>query len=379
VAVISSAPAATMSSSRGMKATKRTVVRTILPVIAARVAASSVAVPVLWGRVRKDRGWRATFGFVPAGGFPIKPFRFGVQLNAPSTGAQWRDIARRIEAHGYSVATMPDHFTHQLAPIPALQAVLDVTTTLRAGALVFANDYKHPAILAKELATMDVLSEGRVEIGLGAGWMTSDYEQLGMPYDRAGIRVDRFVEGLAVIRGAMGPDPFSFAGEHYRVTDYDGQPKPVQAPCPPILIGGGGKRVLTIAAREADIVGVNGTLESGVFGVEAYATMSLAAMTDKVAIVASAAGGRLGDIEMNLRTVFVSVTDDRAGEIARTARMVGVEEAMLDGSPFALFGSRAKIVEDLLARREQFGFSYIVVGIEHVDTFAPVVAELAGR
>ena len=267
----------------------------------------------------------ATFGSVPARVFPIKPFRFGVQLNAPSTAAQWRDTARRIEAHGYSVATMPDHFTPQLAPIPALQAVLDATTTLRAGALVFDNDYKHPAILAKELATMDVLSDGRIEIGLGAGWMTSDYEQLGLPYDRAGVRIDRFLEGLAVIRGAMGPDAFSFVGTHYRVSDYDGRPKPVQTPCPPILIGGGGRRVLTIAAREADIVGVNGTLGSGVFGVEAFATMSVEAVTEKVAIVAAAAGDRVADIEMNIRTVFVNVTDDRAGQITRTAQQIDVE------------------------------------------------------
>jgi probable F420-dependent oxidoreductase len=224
-----------------------------------------------------------------------------------------------------------------------------------------------------------VLSEGRIEIGLGAGWMTSDYEQLGLQYDRAGVRIDRFVEGLRVIRGAMGPDPFSFAGAHYQLTEYDGRPKPVQAPCPPILIGGGGRRVLTIAAQEADIVGVNGTLESGVFGAEAFATMSLAAVAEKVAIVEAAAGNRVADIEMNIRTVFVDVTDDRAGEITRTAQMIDVDEAMLDESPFALFGSRAKIVEDLLARRERFGFSYIVVGIEQVDAFAPVVAELAGR
>jgi probable F420-dependent oxidoreductase len=285
-----------------------------------------------------------------------------------------------MEALGYSVATMPDHFTGQLAPMPALQAVLDATTTLRAGALVFDNDYKHPAILAKELATMDVLSDGRVEIGLGAGWMVSDYEQLGIVYDRPGVRVDRFVEGLAVLRGAMAPGPFDFDGEHYTITGYDGLPKPAQSPHPPILIGGGGKRVLTIAAREADIVGVNGTLDAGVIGPEAIATMTAEAVTAKVAIVAeaAAAAGRLDHIEMNIRTFFVSVTDDRAGRIAAMAKMVGVAEEMIAASPFALIGSTDEIIEELVARREQYGFSYVIVGAEDIEAFAPVVAELAG-
>jgi probable F420-dependent oxidoreductase len=312
--------------------------------------------------------------------FPIRPFRFGVQLSNGTTGREWAETARRMEALGYSVATMPDHFTGQLAPMPALQAVLDATTTLRAGALVFDNDYKHPAILAKELATMDVLSDGRVEIGLGAGWMVSDYEQLGIVYDRPGVRVDRFVEGLAVLRGAMAPGPFDFDGEHYTITGYDGLPKPAQSPHPPILIGGGGKRVLTIAAREADIVGVNGTLDAGVIGPEAIATMTAEAVTAKVAIVAeaAAAAGRLDHIEMNIRTFFVSVTDDRAGRIAAMAKMVGVAEEMIAASPFALIGSTDEIIEELVARREQYGFSYVIVGAEDIEAFAPVVAELAG-
>jgi probable F420-dependent oxidoreductase len=312
--------------------------------------------------------------------FPVKPFRFGVQLSTGTTGREWAETARRMEALGYSVATMPDHFGGQLAPMPALQAVLDATTTLRAGALVFDNDYKHPAILAKELATMDVLSDGRVEIGLGAGWMISDYEQLGIVYDRPGVRVDRFAEGLAVLRGAMAPGPFDFDGEHYTITGYDGLPKPAQSPHPPILIGGGGKRVLTIAAREADIVGVNGTLDAGVIGPEAIATMTAEAVASKVAIVAeaAAAAGRLDHIEMNIRTFFVSVTDDRAGRIAAMAGMVGVAEEMIAASPFALIGSTDEIVEDLVARRERYGFSYVIVGAEDIEAFAPVVAELAG-
>lgn len=311
---------------------------------------------------------------------PTRPFRFGVQLSAEPTGREWAETARRVESLGYAVATMPDHFTGQLAPMPALQAVLDATTTLRAGALVFDNDYKHPAILAKELATMDVLSDGRVEIGLGAGWMISDYEQLGLTYDRAGVRIDRFVEGLAVIRGAMGPGPFDFVGEHYTIAGYDGLPKPVQTPCPPILIGGGGNRVLTIAAQHADIVGVNGTLHAGVIGPEAIATMTAEAVTTKVGVVADAAraAGRLDEIEMNIRTFFVSVTDDRAGQLAAMASMISVDEQLIAESPFALIGSPTSIVEDLLARREQHGFSYVIIGAEDIDAFAPVVAELAG-
>ncbi len=310
--------------------------------------------------------------------FPIRPFRFGVQLSTAADRAEWVGLARRAEDNGYAVATMPDHFSDQLAPVPALQAVLDATTTLRAGALVFDNDYKHPVVLAKELATMDVLSEGRVEIGLGAGWMISDYEQAGIPYDRAGVRIDRFVEGLAVIRGAMGAGPFSFDGEHYTVTDYDGLPKPVQSPGPPVLIGGGGRRVLSFAAREADIVGVNATLHAGVIGPEAIATMTAEAVAEKVAIVADAAGDRIADIEMNIRSFFVQVTDDRAGTIAGIAGMIGAEEAVVEQSPFALVGSTSKIVEDLVERRERYGFSYVIVGPDEIESFAPVVAELAG-
>ncbi len=312
--------------------------------------------------------------------FPIRPFRFGVQLKTSPSGEAWAEQARRIEAHGYDIATMPDHFDDQFAPMPGLQAILSATTTLRACALVFDNDYKHPLVLAKELATMDVLSEGRVEIGLGAGWMIADYEQAGMTYDRPGVRIDRFVEGLAVIKGVMGAEPFSFEGEHYTIRGHDGFPKPIQGPHPPVIIGGGGKRVLGIAAREADIVGVNGTLHAGVIGPDAIATMTREAVVDKVAIVADAAraAGRLDAIEMNVRTFFVSVTDDRDRQIEAMAGMIGVDGRMIRESPFALIGSVDQIVDDLIARREEFGFSYVIVGGDEADSFAPVVDRLAG-
>lgn len=309
---------------------------------------------------------------------PLRPFRFGIQASGATDRAGWIDLARRAEAHGYDVLTMPDHFTDQLAPVPALMAAADATTSLRIGALVWDNDYKHPVVLAKELATLDVLSDGRLEIGIGAGWMVSDYDQAGIPFDPPGVRIDRFVEGLAVLRGAFGPGPFSFAGEHYTIRDYDGLPKPLQSPHPKILIGGGGKRVLSIAAREADIVGVNATMSAGVVGPEAIATMTADAVDDKVAIVRAAAGDRWRELELNIRAFMVNVTDDRSAVLAGIAGMLGVEPEMVEATPFALVGTPAQIVDDLRARRERWGFSYIIVGAEDIEAFAPVVAELAG-
>ena len=311
--------------------------------------------------------------------FPLRPFRFGVQASSAKTRAEWVDLALRTEGQGYSCLTMPDHYDEQMAPVPALMTAANVTTTLRVGALVWDNDYKHPAVLAKELATMDVLSDGRLELGIGAGWMISDYEQMGIPYDSAKIRIDRFVEGIKVIKGAMAQGPFSFSGEHYTITGYNGTPKPIQAPCPPILIGGGGKRVLSIAAREADIIGINATMSAGVVGPDAISTMTAAAVDEKVDIVRVAAGARLPDIEMNVRAFLVNITDDAAGAAAGIAAMMGVEQKMVEETPFALVGPPSKLIEDLLARRERWGFSYIIVGAEDIDSFAPVVSALNGK
>jgi probable F420-dependent oxidoreductase len=312
------------------------------------------------------------------GGSHSRPFRFGVQVAAAYDAKGWVELARQVEDLGYATFTMPDHFTQQLAPVPALMAAADATKELRIGALVLDNDYKHPVVLAKELATMDVLSGGRLEIGLGAGWMASDYEASGIAYDRPGVRIDRFEEGLAVITGAMGPGAFSFSGKHYTVTNYDGEPKPVQRPHPPVLIGGGGRRMLTIAARQADIIGINGTLTAGTVGPEALATMTHESVVDRIALVRDVAGARLDEIELNIRTFFVSVTEDRATVIDNIASWVNVEPAMVEASPFALIGDVSDITETLLRRRQEFGFSYIVVGPGEVESFAPIVAALAG-
>ncbi|HWL44105.1 MAG TPA: TIGR03621 family F420-dependent LLM class oxidoreductase [Ilumatobacter sp.] len=316
----------------------------------------------------------------PPGRLPRdRPFRFGIQAKPNTTRNDLVDVARRAEALGYATLTMPDHFDDQFAPVPALQCAADATTTLRLGALVFDNDYKHPVVMAKELATMDVLSEGRVEIGLGAGWMESDYVASGIPYDPPGVRVSRFIEGLAVIKGALGNEPFSFAGEHYTITDYNGLPKPVQQ-LPPVLIGGGAPRVLRFAARHADIVGINGDLRTGKVDAAVINSMSAEAVDQKLEWVTAAAAeaGRLDAIELNVRVFLNAITDDVAGATDFIAQMANQPPEMITESPFALVGPPAKLIDDLLARRERWGFSYVLVGQAELEAFAPVVAALTG-
>ena len=309
----------------------------------------------------------------------IRPFRFGIQANKAGSQKDWTELAKTAESHGFNSFTMPDHFTDQLAPVPALMAAADATKNLRIGALVWDNDYKHPVVLAKELATLDLLSDGRLEIGIGAGWMATDYVQSGIVYDKPGVRIDRFLEGLEIIKRAMTGEKFSYSGKHYTITDYTATPLPVQKPCPPILIGGGGSRVLKLAAQLADIVGINPSLKDGVVNGDTIAEMSAEAVTEKIEIVNQAAGKRISKIEMNIRTFLVNIRDSADEAINGTANMFKVAPEMVANSPFALMGPPAKIAEDLLARRERWGFSYIIVGGEDVNSFAPVIKLLAGK
>src|SRR2546430_9018955 len=184
-----------------------------------------------------------------------RPFRFGVSVHGARSGAEWRSIARQVEASGYSTLLMPDHLGDQLSPIPALVAAADATSTLRVGSLVFDNDFRHPAMLAKEAATLDVLSGGRLELGLGAGWMKPEYDRAGMIFDRAGIRIDRMEESIQILKGLFADGPVEFAGQYYTISGLEGFPKPVQRPHPPFHIGGGGRGFFTIAAREGGNVG----------------------------------------------------------------------------------------------------------------------------
>ena len=307
-----------------------------------------------------------------------RPFRFGLQASSPPPGTSWAELARRAEGDGWSVLTVADHLDVQYAPIPAIQAAADATTTLRVGALVLCNDYRHPVVAAKELATIDVLSGGRLEAGLGAGWMTSDYEQAGIPLDRAGTRVDRMVEALDVIDALWGDGPASFAGEHYRISGLDGRPKPVQRPRPPLLIGGGGRRVLSVAGARADIVGININLAKGVIDADAGPDGTAERTDEKVAWVREAAGARFDDLELQVRVHLVLVTDDRAGMADALAGGFGLTPDAALGSPHSLVGTVDEIADDLLAGRERWGISYIGCSLDAMDAMAPVVARLTG-
>ncbi len=302
-------------------------------------------------------------------------FRFGIQLSSASSGEEWAAQARKAEDLGYSTLFMPDHFGDQLAPVPALMAAASATTELKVGALVFDNDYKHPVVLAKELATIDVLSGGRLEVGLGAGWMKSDYDQSGIPMDPPGVRVSRMVEGIAVVKGCFAPGPFSHSGEHYTITGYDGHPKPVQSP-PPLLIGGGARRVLSIAAREADIVGINPSIHSGQVDAAAAQNGAAAETDQKLTWVREAAGDRYADLEINLLQFAAIVTDDQRGTAEMMAPLFGLPPEELDTYPHACIGTVEEIADSLRARRERWDASYIVFQGDSMEAMAPVVAAL---
>jgi probable F420-dependent oxidoreductase len=306
-------------------------------------------------------------------------FRFGIQLSQPLAGSTWQDTARRVEELGYSTLFVPDHFGDQLAPIAALSVAAEATSTLNVGALVFDNDYRHPVTLATEMATLDLLSSGRVEFGLGAGWMLTDYEQSGMTYDSPAVRVDRFEEGLAVIRGLFGPEPVTFAGEHYTVTGLNGLPKPSRPGGPPVIIGGGGKRVLSIAAREADIVGVNPNLRSGAIGTDTVADAMAAVVDEKIQWVRDAAGDRFDDLELNMLSFFSAITDDPTSLAEGVGSMFGASADEVLETPSVVVGTRDGIAELLEARRERWGFSYYVFQGDSAEAMAPVVAELTGH
>ena len=310
-----------------------------------------------------------------------RTFRFGVQLARADSAADWTALARQVEDLGYSTLFLPDHFEDQLAPVPAMMAAAAATTELRVGTLVFDNDYKHPVVLAKECATLDVLTGGRFELGLGAGWMRTDYDHAGMPFDDNAVRVDRMAEGLAVLKGLFADGAFSFEGQHYRITDLDGLPKPLTRPHPPLLIGGGGRRMLGIAAREADIVGINPAIKGGAVDQQAITDATAEATDRKSAWLRELAGDRYADLEVNCLSLATTITaseGDTDVVAEGMAGMFGLDPQEALQVPHAIVGTVDQVVERLQERRERWDMSYVVVQGDALEAFAPVVARLAG-
>ena len=309
---------------------------------------------------------------------PTRPFAFGIQSSSPPemTATAWRNLARKVEDLGYQRLTVSDHLDDQLAPIAALMAAADATTTLRVGALVFCNDYRHPAVLAKEAATLDVLSDGRFEMGLGAGWMTTDYERAGIDLDRPGVRIARLEEAVQVVKGLFADGPVTFSGEHYRIDALEGSPKPIQRPLP-LLIGGGGRKILELAGRHADIVGLNPTLPNGVIDASAGPDATAEATERKLGWVRAAAGDRFDALELHTRIHLAMVTDDRQGTAEALGPAFGLTPEQALESPHTLCGTVEEIADDLLVQRERFGITSIGLSLDALDAMAPVVARLA--
>lgn len=304
-------------------------------------------------------------------------FRFGVQGRGTGPRDAWLSTLHRIEDSGYSTFLVLDHFVRGLDPIAALGAAATATTSLRLGSMVMDNDFRHPAVLAKAMATIDVLSAGRLEIGIGAGWLREEYEQTGIAFDPPGMRIDRMVEAVHLMKRVFVEDSVTFAGEHYTTTNLVMPPKPVQQPWPPIVIGGGSKRILTVAGQEADIVGL--TTRALPDGSKDNADMTAASATRKVSWVREAAGDRFDELELTIMVSDVVMTDVRQAAADRLATGLGVSGDDVLESPHLLIGTIDEMVETLQRRRELFGISYYVVVEGYMEKLAPVVARLAGQ
>src|ERR671918_244874 len=309
----------------------------------------------------------------------MRPFRFGVNLRSAGSRAEWADKARRLEDQGYAMLSVPDHLAPMLAPMAALGSAAESTTRLRIGTMVLNNDFRHPVLMAREAAALDVLSDGRLELGLGAGHMKSEYDEAGLRFDPGEVRVARLAEALVVVKRLLEGKPVTFAGDHYHVTDHTIYPRPVQQPRPPIFVGGNAPRVLRLAAREADIVGLTGIsftrggLERELSGFRA------AAVDAQVRLVREAAGDSFDTIELNALIQRVVETDDRraaAVELAQQWPQLSADEIL--ESPYILAGTVEEMAEQLQARRERWGISYFTTQQAYGDAFAPVVARLAG-
>ncbi len=322
-----------------------------------------------------------------------RPFRFGCQSYTASSAKEWKDKARQAEALGYSSFMLADHYigpgpalaatnhpVQDIAAVPAMVLAADATERIRVGCRVLCIDYRNPVVLAKEMATVDLFSDGRLELGLGAGWLANEYEAMGVRFDPPGERIARLADVIAVVKATMADGETAFEGASgVRAVGFEGLPKPVQRPHPPIMVGGGSRKVLQLAGREADIVSFNFNNRAGVIGPDGIGSSTAEATQQKVQWVREGAGDRFADVELEIGAYFTIVTDDARGTAEGFGKMFGLSADETLAYPHALIGSIDAICDELERRRELYGISYVTVGDQNAVAFAPVVERLAGQ
>jgi probable F420-dependent oxidoreductase len=319
------------------------------------------------------------------------PFRFAVQAYKPTSGSEWRDTARKAEDLGYSALHLADHYfgegpalaaaSHPLqtvAAIPAMMAAAAATESLKVGSRVMCCDYHQPMVLMKSLATIDLLSDGRLEAGFGAGWTRSEYDAMGVPWERAGKRIAKMAEYVEFARQFFAGVDLDYRGEYVQVHDTQAVPASPQPGGPKIMIGGGAPKVLGIAGRLADIVSINFNNAAGKIGAQGVGSGTAEGTAEKIGWIRDGAGDRFDDIEIEIAAYFTTVTDNTTETTAAMAGAFGLEPDVVANHPHTLIGSVEEIIEKLQARRAEFGISYVTVGDSAMDDFAPVVAALTG-
>jgi probable F420-dependent oxidoreductase len=321
-----------------------------------------------------------------------RPFRFGVQAFEATSADEWFALARRSEALGYSTLFTSDHYFgpgaiadatgHRpvdMAPLTSIAVAAAITSTLRVGCRVFACDFHHPVVLAKETATLDVLSNGRLEVGLGAGWVRDEYDGLGVPMATAGERIAKVGEYVQLLRAHWTGDQLDVDTAHTHASGFAGRPLPVQKPGPPIMIGGGSPKVLGMAGRLADIVSINFDNSSGKLGGASVASSGAGQTAEKIGWIRAGAGDRFDSLELEIGAYFVAIGSEAPATLEAMAKRFGVAADEFATHPHALIGTVDEVCATLTDRRRRYGISYVTVAQRHLEEFAPVVAALAGR
>jgi probable F420-dependent oxidoreductase len=307
-----------------------------------------------------------------------RPMRFATQSGSAPSGQEWIDRARRLEALGYDTLAMPDHMIGGAwAAMPALAAAATGTQKLRVGTLVVDNDFRNPTVFARECATIDVLTNGRFELGIGAGWLDRDYQSTGIRFDRGRVRVARLAEAVTLMKRLFTEEQVTFAGEHYKVEKAECRPKPVQHPYPPFLIAGGGPDILALAGREANIVAIVAPGVTG-SGKVAPVKLTLDTMREQIGVVREAAGARFGEIELSMFLDCI-LTDDREKTIADLAEKAKAEPDTLLNSAYRGIGTLREIRDHIVRVRDAIGITYFCLRGPDVESLGPIVAELTGR